>query len=82
MHRLMQLQKTRRDMAEGCPEKIDIEFMKYIWNFPKNSRLRIVSRLENCADKNIIIFKSRSQVKRFYKRVEKKVCMMDGMPLV
>lgn len=61
--------KTRPDMPEGCPEKIDIGFMKYIWNFPKTSRLRIASRLENCSDKNIIIFKRRSEVKRFLKKV-------------
>lgn len=25
-------------MAEGCPEKFDLEFMKWIWNFNKNHR--------------------------------------------
>ena len=27
--------ETRDDMAPGCPEKIDWEFVKYIWTFPE-----------------------------------------------
>lgn len=27
--------KTRPEMAEGCPEKIDREFLRYVWNFEK-----------------------------------------------
>ena len=26
--------QVRPDMAPGCPEKIDWEFLKYVWNFP------------------------------------------------
>lgn len=29
------INKIRTDMTEGCYEKIDLEFMKYIWNFSK-----------------------------------------------
>ncbi len=29
--------KTRPDMAQGCPEQIDWEFIKWIWNFEKRS---------------------------------------------
>lgn len=25
--------KARPEMAEGCPERIDIDFLRYIWNF-------------------------------------------------
>jgi adenylate kinase family enzyme len=25
---------VRVDMAPGCPEKIDVEFLKYVWNYP------------------------------------------------
>ena len=27
--------KTRPDMTEGCPERLDIEFLKYVKNFKK-----------------------------------------------
>ena len=26
--------QVRPDMAPGCPEKVDWEFLKYVWNFP------------------------------------------------
>jgi adenylate kinase family enzyme len=26
--------KVRPDMAPGCPEKFDWEFLKYVWNYP------------------------------------------------
>ena len=29
--------KVRPDMAPGCPEKFDWEFLKYVWNFPKQA---------------------------------------------
>ena len=29
------LGKTRPDMAEGCPERFDLEFLQYTWKFRK-----------------------------------------------
>lgn len=63
--------KSRPDMPEGCPEKIDIEFIKYIWNFPKVSRKRIISRLIDCSDKKVIVFKKRIEAKKFIENLNK-----------
>ena len=30
--------RTRYDLGEGCPEKIDLEFIRLIWGYPKRSR--------------------------------------------
>jgi adenylate kinase family enzyme len=38
--------RTRPDLAEGCPEKIDLKFLRLIWYFPTNSRQRIVAGIE------------------------------------
>jgi adenylate kinase family enzyme len=38
--------QTRPDMAEGCPEKIDLEFFRYIWGFRKREQEKILQRLE------------------------------------
>ncbi len=27
--------KARPEMAEGCPERIDVDFLRYIWNFER-----------------------------------------------
>jgi adenylate kinase family enzyme len=38
--------QVRPDMAPGCPERFDWEFMRYIWRFPKLYRPRMVEALD------------------------------------
>lgn len=57
--------KVRPDMSEGCPEKFDFEFMKYIWNFPKASGKTNIDVIEKNKDKQIIVFKSRKESQQF-----------------
>jgi adenylate kinase family enzyme len=33
--------RTRADMAPGCPERVDREFLAYIWNFEREHRPRV-----------------------------------------
>ena len=35
------LGKNRPDMAPGCPEKLDLEFLGWVWRFPRDERPRI-----------------------------------------
>ena len=35
----------REDLAPGCPEKIDWEFLRYVWEFPRKERPRVVAML-------------------------------------
>lgn len=56
---------VRPDMGEGCPEKIDWEFLTWIWNFNKTKRQRIYDMLAQYPSKDIRIFKSRKEVKAF-----------------
>lgn len=37
--------KVRPDMAEGCPERFDWEFLCYIWNFDRDMRPRVEAAL-------------------------------------
>lgn len=39
--------RTRPDMAPGCPERLNWEFMRWIWNYPRSSRVRITQVLQN-----------------------------------
>lgn len=41
--------RVRDGMAQGCPEKIDLEFLRYVWNFNAKHRPRILSHLETHA---------------------------------
>ena len=60
---------VRPDMPEGCPEKIDWEFLCWVWNFNKTKRSRLYRLIEQHQEKTILIFKSRKQVKDFLKTV-------------
>jgi hypothetical protein len=53
-------------MAEGCHEKFDLKFLKWVWDFPKRSRPTVLRRLD-AADKNkqIIRLRTRAEVAAF-----------------
>lgn len=58
--------RTRPDLTEGCPEQIDWAFLKWIWNYPKRGRLKIIQAMEaQQGVKNVIILKGRKAVKAF-----------------
>lgn len=37
--------RTRPDMGKGCPEKVDWEFLSYIWNYRRHSHPKILERV-------------------------------------
>jgi len=57
--------RVRPDMSEGCPEKIDREFLKWIWQFPKTQRDGIVQRLEQYPSINLMVFHHPAETARF-----------------
>jgi len=63
------LGKVRSDMPEGCPEKFDFKFAKYIWNFPKSSGKRNNERLNTYKNKNIIVFCMRREANKFLREL-------------
>ena len=59
----------RPDMAGGCPEKLNWEFMRWVWGYPERTRPKIIELLEKSAcNKQIIWLRSRAEVKRFFVR--------------
>lgn len=57
---------TRPDMQADCPEKLDLSFLKWVWNFPKKQRVDIITKLQNIPDtKQIIVLKNKKQVQKF-----------------
>ena len=64
--RLKYPNRTRPDMGEGCPEKVDLEFLQWIWNFHRDSRPRLMEVLRrNDESKSIFVLKSRREVETF-----------------
>lgn len=37
--------RVRPDMGAGCPERFDLDFLRYIWNFNRVQRPRILRRI-------------------------------------
>lgn len=59
---------SRPDMAEGCHEKLDLEFIRWVWNYSNRSRPRVIKLLnENKAAKTIVWLRSNDDVERFLK---------------
>jgi adenylate kinase family enzyme len=38
--------QVREDMAPGCPEKFDREFLKFVWNYPVKDWLEVLAAIE------------------------------------
>lgn len=57
--------KTRPDMPAGCPERFSWEFVKWIWNFNKNNRVRNYTYLAKARHAKTVVLKTRREVKAF-----------------
>ncbi|MDT8307005.1 MAG: AAA family ATPase, partial [Anaerolineae bacterium] len=61
---------TRPDLPEGCPEKVDMEFIRWIWNYPQRSRPKTVALLHAMRDeKQIVWLQSPGAVRMFQRQV-------------
>jgi len=64
--------KTRPDMTEGCQERFDLEFMKFVWNFPRDHMPR--------TDEAIRQFGAGKKIYRFNKPKELQNFLRDNLP--
>jgi adenylate kinase family enzyme len=56
----------RPDMAEGCHEKLDPEFVSWVWNYPRRSRPKVVELIRSHADgKRVVWLRSKGEVEKF-----------------
>ncbi|MBI5621503.1 AAA family ATPase [Candidatus Falkowbacteria bacterium] len=50
--------KNRVDKIDGCPEKIDFKFIKWVlWEYPQRRRPKVLKLLEEYKDKKIFILR-------------------------
>ncbi len=58
--------QVRFDMAQGCPEKLDIPFIKWVWNFRRNNYPRMFEKIQKYfLNGNLIILRSKNDIDRF-----------------
>lgn len=64
--------RSRPDMHDNCPEKIDFEFLHWIWTFNKNRKPKIIKTLADVQNtKNVVVLKNNRQISDFLKSVQK-----------
>jgi adenylate kinase family enzyme len=58
--------RVRPEMAEGCPEQFDAEFMRYVWTYRAQQRPKVLGFLEGLRpDQDRIRFESRAAANRY-----------------
>lgn len=63
--------KSRPDVTDGCPERLNWEFIVWIWNYPNRTRLKVIRMLGSDVEgKKVIWLRSRQEVEAFLKMPE------------
>lgn len=57
---------VRPDMAEGCRERFDLKFLRWVWDYPVRTRPKVVELLgAHARTKNVVWLRSRADVEKF-----------------
>jgi adenylate kinase family enzyme len=61
--------RSRSDMGEGCPERIDPDFLLNVWRFRPRARAATIALLDEAAarDKAVVTLRTREEVLGFLK---------------
>ncbi len=57
-------------MAAGCNERIDLEFLLWVWNYPRRGRKRLMAETQKFSDKKFVILSSSAEIDFFLERVK------------
>jgi adenylate kinase family enzyme len=58
--------RTRPDMAAGCRERLDWEFLRWVWRYKRQTKPQIIELLRQSAQsKQVIWLRTPAEVKRF-----------------
>ncbi|MFA5006532.1 MAG: isopentenyl transferase family protein [Candidatus Izemoplasmatales bacterium] len=62
--------RTRPDMGDGCPEKIDAEFLRWIWGFNRNNRARYRTLFQPTPTRRLVVLRNRRELKKWLDGLE------------
>jgi len=70
--RLMYRRRKRPDMAPGCPEKVDWEFLGWVWNYARRDREPLLAQLADAERRGVTVhrLRTRRQMRLFLKALE------------
>lgn len=57
--------RNRPDMTEGCDERLDLEFLVWIWNYPNRGRKTLFEEIKAHPEKTVIVLSSQKAVDDF-----------------
>lgn len=63
--------KTRPDINRDCPEKLDWEFIRWVWQYEKQKAPAIRKKLTKISNKQIHHFKKREDLQNWIKEIKK-----------
>ena len=66
---IQNFRRVRPDMGEGCPEKVDWEFLKWVWTFNEKHRAKFYAMLTAIPQDKVIILKNRREVRQFLEQL-------------
>jgi adenylate kinase family enzyme len=62
--------KVRPEMAEGCPERFDFEFFRYVWAYRRQQRPKLLDYFQGLrADQSLVCFTDRIQANDYLKQI-------------
>jgi adenylate kinase family enzyme len=69
--RLLHRWRGRPDMAPGCPEQLDREFLAWIWNYGKTTRPKVLTLIDQAGKgKTVVRFRRPSEIAAFMDRLK------------
>ena len=70
--------RNRNDMGAGCNEKFpNLQFIRFVWNFKKDSRQNIMDKMISYEKINKVILKNRKGAKKFLLNLENDTNTLD-----
>lgn len=62
--------KVRPEMADGCPERFNLEFLRYIWNFEKTESPEIEQKLADYGPNvSVLVVRSHAETQKLLDRL-------------
>ncbi|MFA6941126.1 MAG: topology modulation protein [Clostridiaceae bacterium] len=61
-------EKHRSDMADGCNERHDFEFYKFIWNFNKTTKPLIIQLVKQFENVELVVIKNNKDIESLLNR--------------
>ena len=62
--------RVRPDMGAGCPERFDLSFLRWVWDFPKRDGTHVKALLAAHPEVRCVTLKNRRDAQVLLRRLE------------